>query len=377
MRRQRTGPEASRRLLALDAARGFAVWAMIVAHTAPFLRPSPRAVEFADGVLNDVAAPLFALIIGVTVAVAGPPVTAPADRRQRYRRRTAAKAVVLIVLGLLLDLRFSGVAIVLAYLGVTILAAIPLLFVRVRTLVLSALLLLVVGPGIITGLRATLANGLVLTDTPIRDAAFHWPVTSTLLDWIVLGRSYQLLTLLPLVLLGVAIGRTILSQRHPMLALLGVSFVAFVVMQLWKSMDQPGTGIRGGYVEVWRETPLALGALAGVVLLTGLASPRILGATRPLAEPFAVQGRLALSVYVLHVLILMGVYSMRGEATGDLATWFVPPRGWAIHVGLVLACWAFAAAWWHRNGTGPVERLLRWVNGGRPTATLLSRKGTA
>lgn len=350
---------------------------MILAHTAPFLRPSPRAVEFAEGVLNDVAAPLFALIIGVTVSIAGPPVTAPADRRQRYRRRTAVKAVALIGLGLLLDLRFSGVAVVLAYLGVTILAAAPLLFVRARTLVLSAAALLLIGPGVVTWLRATLANGLILTDSPIRDAAFHWPVTSPLLDWMVLGRSYQALTLLPLVLLGVAIGRTILQQRRPMLALLGASLVVFVLMHLWKSLDLPGTGIRGGYVEVWREAPLALGALAGVVLLTGLASQRILGITRPLAEPLAVQGRLALSVYVLHVLILMGVYTLRGEVTGELATWFAPPRGWAIQVSLVLICWTFAAVWWRRMGTGPVERLLHLVTNQPLTPALLTRRGTA
>jgi hypothetical protein len=106
-------------------------------------------VGLVESLLNDVTAPLFALVIGVTVAVtAAPPGTATAQRR-RYQNQTAIRAGALIAIGLLLDVRFSGVAVVLPHLGVTML-----------------------GPNAPPAIRAAL-------------------------DWIVLGRSHQALTLLP------------------------------------------------------------------------------------------------------------------------------------------------------------------------------------
>lgn len=62
------------RVFSLDAARGFAIFAMIVAHTYIFISPAHILVAYAEGTLNHLAAPLFALIIGVTIAVTGPQV---------------------------------------------------------------------------------------------------------------------------------------------------------------------------------------------------------------------------------------------------------------------------------------------------------------
>lgn len=360
----------SSRFFGLDSVRGFAVVAMVVAHTVPFTRPAPKVIEFAQSLLN-VATPLFAIIIGVTIALTGPAPIAVVDQRRRYRRQLVVKALALIGLGVLLDLRFSGVVIVLAYLGVALLAALPFLFVRARTLLICAAALFVLGPGIITWLRVMLPSGLM------PHAVFNGPLLPTLLDWAVLGRSYQALNLVPRLLLGVLIGRTILHQRRPIALLLAVSFVAFVVMRLWQASDLPGSGIRGGYVEVGWEVPLALGALACILFLTELAPHRALRVIRPVFEPLAVQGRLALSVYVLHVLILMCVYSIRAGTPGEYAHWFVSPRGWLIQIGLVLVCWAFAAAWWRWMGAGPIERVLGVLNGRHPVSSLLQRRSHA
>lgn len=350
--------QASSRFFALDAARGFAVFAMVVAHTSPFILPTPKAVEFAESVLNDVAAPLFALIIGVTVAVAGPSADADAAVRSRYRLQTAVKAVALIGLGFLLELAPSGVNVVLDYLGATMLVALPFLFVRVRTLLVWAAVLTAIGPGIVTALRS-----LTLTFPQLLHP--QTPLT-VLLDWLALGRGYQVLAFLPLLLAGIALGRTILHERRAIRILLVASLVVFVPMQLWKTLDLPGTGIRGGYVEVWREAPLAFGALACVLLLAGLAPERVRRVTGPTFEPLAVQGRLALSVYVFHVAILMWIFALRATASPETAPWFSSPRGWAIQIGLVVVCWAFSAAWWRWIGTGPVERLLGALSGRHP-----------
>ncbi len=352
------------RLLAVDAARGFAVVAMIIAHTAPFLRPAPRAVELAESLLNDVAAPLFALVIGVTVAVtAAPPGTARAQRR-RYQVQTAVRAGALLAIGLLLDIRFSGVVVVLQHLGVTMLAMLPFLFARTRQLVIWGVSLLLVGPAVVTWFR--------VYGVPVLSPSTPSAVRA-MLDWFVLGRSYQALTLLPLALIGIVIGRTILGSRRAMIILLAAAVAGFLTVQLWIALDLPGRSLRGGYVEAWREAPLALGALAAIVLLADLAPDRLLRVTVPPARAVAVMGTMSLSVYVLHVVILMGLYSVQPTAAESLAFWRVPPRGWLAQIGLILACWAFAAAWWHWMGTGPVERVLGVVSGRHRPATLLRR----
>lgn len=354
------------RLLPLDAARGFAVGAMVIAHTAPFLKPAPKLVGVAESLLNDVAAPLFALVIGVTVAVTAATPDAPRGQRRRYRVQTAIRAGALIAIGLLLDIPFSGVAIVLPHLGLTMLAMLPFLFARTRTLLVWGLALLVAGPAVVTWCRFNGVPVLTRPDAP--------PAVGVVLDWIVLGRSYQALTLLPLALIGSAIGRTILRRRRAMIVLLAGSVACFLSARLSIALGLADESIRGGYAEAWREAPLAIGALAAIVLLTDLAPDRVLRLTVPPARAVAVLGRMSLSVYVLHVVILMGLYSVEPTAPESLAFWRVQPRGWIAQLGLVLVCWAFAAAWWRWVGAGPVERILGVVSGRHRPSTLLHRR---
>ncbi|WP_029088323.1 heparan-alpha-glucosaminide N-acetyltransferase domain-containing protein [Brevibacterium album] len=345
------------RLTSLDTVRGFAVVAMVIAHTSPFVLPAPRLVEYAESMLNDVAAPLFALVIGATIALTGPAPEAAPPERTRYRLQTAGRAAVLIVLSLLLSLRFSGVVIVLEHLGLALLLALPFLCLRTRALLLWAAPLLVIGPGIVTALRLAALSHPALT-APAN------PLT-WLLDRLVLGNSYQALAFLPLYLGGIVLGRCVLRKPRRALALLIAAVVWFVPVELWRLLDMPGTGLRGGYVEVLREAPLALGAFAFFVWVTTAAS------ARAVLSPLTAQGRMALSVYVLHVLILMGVYTARTAAVGtEQAAWFAPPLGWSIQAGLVLVCWAFAAAWWRGLGTGPMERLTGVAAGRHPVRAL-------
>ena len=54
------------RLVVPDVLRGVALFAMLVAHAKPFLVDLPGAVTFAMGSLNDLASPLFALVMGLS-----------------------------------------------------------------------------------------------------------------------------------------------------------------------------------------------------------------------------------------------------------------------------------------------------------------------
>ncbi len=362
------GSRARLRLFGIDAARGFAIFAMVIAHTTVFVQPMPGFLAKAEGLLNDVAAPLFALIIGVTFAISGPRQSAAGDERRRFRLQTAVKAGLLIALGLLLEAAPSGVNVVLDYLGITMLLALPVVFASARTLLIWAGALTVLGPGIVTWLRGIASEAPAL----IAPRTFG----TTLLDWIALGTGYQALSLLPLVLIGTAIGRTVLSRRGPMLVLLITSSVAVVPPMLWQMLDLPGTEIRGGYVEVLRELPLALAAFAGIVLLTDLAPSRVAAASRRLFEPAAVQGRLALSVYVFHVGILMWLTALRLSQSPETLVWLSPPRGYLVQLGLVVVCWAFAAVWWRFVGTGPLERIFGIITGRHRWSAMRSGRAT-
>lgn len=360
------------RVFAIDAVRGFAIFAMVVAHTAPYLQPTPRPLEIVEGLLNDVAAPLFALVIGVTISLTAPSAArGDDDARQRwiYRAQTGAKALVLIALGFLLEFAPSGVNIVLDYLGIMLLTMIPLLFLRTRSLLIVAGALLAVGPGIVTMVRQ------IAETTP--SLIFPRTIGTRLLDWFVLGVAYQVLALLAMGLIGMAIGRSVLRDRRAFTFLFWGSVIAFIPFKAWKMLDLPGSEIRGGYAEVLSEAALAIGVFSFVVLVTDLASSRVRRTTQLIAAPLVVQGRMALSIYVFHVLVLMEVVQLRMRFAESSIEWFMWPRGLIIQLGVIAICWMFAAFWWRWIGIGPVERLLGVVSGRHGLSSLYARNGTS
>lgn len=356
-------PLLAPRLYVVDAARGFAVVAMVLAHTAPFVRDvAPSAVRYGESLLTDLAAPLFALLIGITIALTSRAAGATARSRGRYRVETSIKAVVLIVLGIVLGLTYSGVAVVLDYLGVTLLVALPFLFMRARTLFVLAAAFTAVSPLVVDAiLKAVAAQPSLM---------YPWTPLSTVLDWIALAPSYRLVGLLPLYLLGLGLGRILFDRGTlPVLPLVVGSALVFAGAEAWRFLGMPGPGVRGGYYEVIRDTALAVGSFAVIYFLTDAASGRVRTVARRIFAPLAVQGTMALSIYVLHVVLLMGVYG----------GWLLlrPPKGspvgWVYQIGLVIVCWIFAAVWWRWLGTGPLERLLGFLSGRRPFSSLWAR----
>lgn len=352
----------SRRVYSVDAVRGFAIFAMVVAHTVVFTQQaSPKALLFVESVLNDLAAPTFALIIGVSLALTSPAAADTRANRWSFRLQTAIKAAILIVLGFALEFAPSGVSVVLDYLGAILLAALPLIFLRTRWLLVVAALVAAAGPPLIELLRTAATNDptLVSPTTPV----------TVILDWALLGHSYRISGLLPLLLIGVVIGRSVLGSRRRTLWLLGVAAFGLVVTQFWTFADLPGSGVRGGYVEVIRDACLAVGSFAVLSWLLDLTSPRVAAVARRVAEPLAVQGRMALSIYVFQVLLLIGIWASP-IAAPDSPVWQGSPLGWAVQLGVLFSCWAFAAAWWRVLGTGPIERVMGVCTGRHPWSSL-------
>jgi uncharacterized membrane protein YeiB len=76
------------------------------------------------------------------------------------------------------------------------------------------------------------------------------------------------------------------------------------------------------------------------------------------AEPLISTGQLALTIYLAHVFVGMGIL----EATGRLED---QSLAWAVGTGLVFSVFAILGSWaWHRRfARGPVEWLMRRVAG--------------
>ena len=221
-------PRAAPRVVALDTIRGFAIVAMIVAHSIPFTAAvTPDFVLAGEALLNDVASPLFALVIGATIALntRSERYGSRGRNRSRFRLETAIKAVVLIAIGLALDLAYSGVAVVLDFLGATLLVALPFLFMSIRGLLVTIGVLCAVGPPVIEWARglATATPTLVYPPTPFTIA----------LDWLALGTSYRVVSLLPLLLLGIVLGRWALGRTRRTVIVTVIGVLVFAASIPW------------------------------------------------------------------------------------------------------------------------------------------------
>lgn len=356
------------RVVALDTVRGFAIVAMIVAHAIPFtFAVTPAFVLAGEALLNDVASPLFALVIGATIALntRGAHYADRSRDRSRYRVETAIKAAVLIALGLALDLGYSGVAVVLDFLGATLLIALPFLFMSTRWLLAATAVLCVAGPPAIEWARdiAVATPTLVYPPTPLTIA----------LDWLVLGTSYRVLSLLPLLLLGIVLGRWALGRtgRTAIVAVSGV--IVFAASIPWREFAvTAGTYTSGSYPDLLRDLGLSLIAYGALSLVVDATGGRWRSAARTVLLPLTTQGEMALSIYVLQVVALIVIWASPVAATGS--EWVGTSRGWLLTAVLLAGCAAFAMIWSRTLGTGPLERLVGILTLRHPVESLWSRR---
>ncbi len=345
------------RLVSLDTVRGFAIVAMIIAHAIPFTHAvTPGIVLASEAILNDVASPLFALVIGATVAINTAGEMERPDRR-RFRVQTAIKAIALIVLGLLLDLLEAHVAIVLAYLGATLLVALPLLFLSSRVLMVVTAVLCLVAPPLTELARgaAESAPQLVYPVTPITIA----------LDWIALGSSYRVLGLLPLLVLGILLGRWATGRNGRLGIVLAAGALLFAVSVPWREAAVVADAYTSGsFPDLLRDLGLSLIAYSSIALLVDGTRGWFQRATRLVLRPLSAQGEMALSVYTLQVLVLAAVWASPLGATDG--GWVGTSRGWLITGGVLVICAVFAIVWSRVFGTGPLERVIGALTGRHP-----------
>lgn len=324
-------PTARDRNLGLDAARGLAVVAMVVAHALPFIsdRIGPTAT-FLLAQVNDLASPLFALVMGVAAGL-----VFPRSSVGRAVARAVVRGAALIALGVALEQFSHWVAVILHILGLLLIVGTPLLVLGSRWLVALAAVLVAVGPWVIETV-STRAGG-----TAGFGAESGWG-SNPLVQWLVLNSHYRVLNLLPLFLLGAVLARRGLDdERTAWWTLMGG------LALLWTSfaLDLLGHPVvfSGDHTDQFQENGLALTAY-GLIMVTAAAGDVRTGAAAVLG-PLARVGQVALSLYVFHVLLLVPFVPQ------------FPERGWVPFVVFVVVSIAVAWAWARFVGRGPVE----WV----------------
>ncbi len=318
-----------------DVLRGVAILAMLIAHAAPFVPDIPTVLLYVQSNINDLASPLFALVMGISAQLVW-------NRRAGIARtwlQQSWRGVLLIALGIWMASWGSWVMIVLQSLGMLLIIGVPLLLLGTRTLVIVAAAIVLLSQPLLTLVRGAL-----------------WVYTQPhlvieLANAFALGPSYRLINLLPFFLLGAVLLRHGFT-RGPLLwtmtAVAPLAYVASFAIDRFGGVDVQS----GDYLDTLHDVGLVFAAYV-VVVLAFTARGRVMHRA---FEPFRAGGQVALSLYVLHV----GIIALWAHASG------IPqenePLGWLVIVpGVVLVSWA----WVRFVGTGPIEWALGWL-AGRP-----------
>ncbi|MCW2608139.1 MAG: hypothetical protein JWO60_2832 [Frankiales bacterium] len=352
------------RLTGVDVARGVALLGMMAVHVFPSTDPD-GSVSAVHLVASGRASALFAVLAGVGLSLlsrrAGP----------GLRQSVAVRAGLVALVGLVLGLLESGLAVILVYYGVLFLLALPLLRLPVRALAGSSVLFAVVGPVLSFLLRPALPARS--PGNPSLEQLLTDPLG--LVSTLLVTGYYPVLCWGAYLCAGLAVGRLDLASRAVQVRLAaggallaGASLLASSLLlgplgglaairgTLGPDVDARAEVAANQFGNVPTDTPwwLAVDAphastppdllhTTGTSLLVlGLAlllAPRLGSAVRPLAA----LGAMTLTLYSVHVLV---VASTAGERPGLLWT------------GQVVAFALFAVLWLRAFPRGPMETVV-------------------
>ncbi|WP_145982644.1 MULTISPECIES: DUF418 domain-containing protein [unclassified Pseudonocardia] len=384
---RRSGASGRERLAGVDAARGLAVLGMIVAHVA-----AAEATSTLWTLVNGRAAVLFGVLGGVSLALMARSALRSGDPRDRaaLRRRVAVRAGLLIVLGVVLAAVSTGPMVILAVYGVEFLLVLPLLFAGARTLTATASVWAVAGPLLSFALRSVLPGPTTADGGTILGGVLQASDLTSgaglvrAVDVLLLSGAYPVLTWMPFLLLGMAIGRLDLRAAAGRLLAGGLVGATIGYGGSWLAVDVLGgrqallgsvapvadrlgmppeaaLEILGSssYGTVATTTPAWLlvaaphsgspfdvvGAAGVAVAVLGLCL-LVARAVPALLVPLAATGSLALTVYAGHIVVL----TLAGGAP-ETSPWAVTAVFCAIAV-------LFAAGWRGLAGRGPLEQVV-------------------
>ncbi len=305
---------------------------------------------------------LFVFLAGIGLGM----LTHPAKQRPWREQWTTLvwRALLLLVAGLALQPINHGVSVILAVYGVLFLVAIPLTRLRTSILALATGALMIVAP--LAWMGALVLRGEAFRGTPILVSGNPLAI----LDGIVMTGPYPALVWLVPLLAGLTLSRLDLRNRRLQLSLLVGGMAATVGGVALSRLLAMTTGIDptdGGFARLLAsydhsQAPLwllsGIGSAAALVGLLLLVEPWLARHARPLIH----LGRLSLTMYVMH-LVLLAIF-VRPDPHTTL-------EGIAFAALISTFCIICAHLWVPRRGQGPLERLLRLpVRLARRTATI-------
>ena len=379
-------PRSLPRLVGVDIARGLAVLGMIAVHTAS----AEQIGEFVFFALSGRSAILFAVLAGVSLALTTGG-TRPPESLGAARRSIAARALALFVLGLILTQLGSPVMVILAAYAVLFLIALPLLRLSWQWLTAVAAVAAVAGPLLSFAIRSHMDVPDTFGETARFDMLTSVDGVRHLGSVILLEGTYPVLTWVPFLLAGMAIGRWGLRRERAGLVLVALGSAlavlglggSWVALNLFGGKDalvahldemMPGEGAQlladllrmgsfgtvgtdpwqwmltstphsGTVFEVVGSGGVAVAVLGLCLLAAGIA-PRIL-------VPLAALGSMPLTIYAGHIVAL--VLLLRTES-------FTP--SWATLLWFLAVPLVFATLWRRYLGRGPLEWALNKIGAG-------------
>jgi uncharacterized membrane protein len=390
------------RILGVDAARGLALLGMMAVH-ALYETDAAGNATWTSVLAGGKSAALFALLAGVGIAF-----TTGRRRVPLRSDRALPTAAALVVRGLavgLVGLALGGndpavAAVILAYYALLFVAAVPLVFLGRRTLLALGAVLTVGVPFVSQALRAHLpvATGM--------NPSFTWLVgdPAGMLTELAVTGYYPVLSWLPYLCVGLAVGRMRLSSARTAAALaaVGVALAVTATVVSDRLMESalprilgasagadPATvhealtvgpdGVTPTTTWWWlavdtphSSTPLDLALTIGVALaVLGVAlladhvrRPRLRAALDVVRAPLAAAGGMTLTFYVLHVLFINSDFDVYGPTTGYLIQ----------VVAVLLLGWGWRAT----AGRGPLEAAVTALSrrAARAVARAVDRRGT-
>ena len=366
------------RVRGVDLARGLAVLGMFAAHVGPAPdMPTGQVL----GVFHGRSAALFLFLAGLSLALlSGGPRRPDRPTLRRSRIKIATRASVLLLLGLSLTSLRTDVDVILPVYALLFMLALPLLGLRPRTLALLASALAIGGPVLSYLIRDSLH--LMPASTPPApglSALMSWNGLSGGITSLVINGAYPVLTVLPITLAGMSVGRLDLSARSVHRRLLGAGVILAAVgyggSALALRIGNLSAHIGSGSVAAGQQQMhAAAAAQAGTVRTTSWAwlftagahsgTPmEIVGATgcalavlgvalmiwnraRRVLRPVIAVGIMPLTVYAAHVIAIGGIGNQNYQ-------------NWLTLAAFTVAAMTLAVTWLHYFGNGPLERILR------------------
>lgn len=317
------------RIVGIDAARGFAILGMFVAHAIPRADESELLVDGRSSVL-------FATLAGLSLGLMCRSTLA----RVALTMSVAQRGLFLCVLGGALSLLPSEVAVILDYYGIMFLLLLPVLFAPRSVLAALTVALAVAMPVLAESWQNTEVSG--------------WARFAG--EYLLTGH-YPALVWLPFLLVGLICAKSDVTSPRTQRWMFGggLSMSAIGYGAAWLVPGVSTEAHSGSTAEMVGTGGFALAVIGTLLLLTQRS-----GVTRTLLAPVSAAGAMPLTVYTLQILVLSAASALRGAGG-----WVPEYPGWPLLLGMTTSSLIVASLWHRYIGAGPLEHLLRWMTGPR------------